>query len=43
LIIEVGIRGRADIHFRENALHCQDAKSLLGNAKSRDKVSEGGM
>jgi hypothetical protein len=29
--------GRADIHFRENALNCQDAKSILGSAKSRDK------
>jgi hypothetical protein len=26
-------RDLADIHFRENALHCQDAKSILGGAK----------
>jgi hypothetical protein len=43
LIIEVGIRGRADIHFRENALNCQDAKSLLGDANSRDKPPGGGL
>src|ERR1700731_2706254 len=37
LIIETGTRKCAAIHFRENTLNCQDAKSNLGSAKGRDK------
>jgi hypothetical protein len=33
LIIENGTRDRADSHFCENTLNCQDAKSNLGSAK----------
>ncbi len=33
----------ADNHFRENAVHCQDAKSILGSVKSRDKWPNWGM
>src|ERR1700688_63008 len=31
------------MHFRENALDCQDAKSLLRDAKMRDKRLNGGL
>jgi hypothetical protein len=34
LIIETGTRERADMHFRENALNCQDAKSNWATRKS---------
>jgi hypothetical protein len=35
--------GRADVHFRENALNCQDAKSILGGPKIRDKAEDWGL
>jgi hypothetical protein len=43
LIIETGTRERADMHFRENALNCQDAKSNLGDPKWRDKGRKPGL